>query len=125
MVNNMANDIRNLERRLDALEKMYANEQNHYVYLVREREFVGLNEDTFKAGVMTETDPTDHFDRYTKGTEIICFMNIKKYNRCMERVQDAFSEHFIRRDDYGEGYFTGDRDKMISVLVDLIKLYKM
>ena len=49
--------------------------KKHYIYLLREREFIRLNELTYKIG-RTQQNPYDRFSSYPKGTEIILYVMV-------------------------------------------------
>lgn len=43
-----------------------------YIYLIREREFIRFNEQTYKVG-KTKNDPNTRLSGYPKGSEVILF----------------------------------------------------
>ena len=49
---------------------------NEYVYLVREREFIRLNEETYTIG-RTEQLPNSRLAGQPKGSEVIAFIKVK------------------------------------------------
>jgi hypothetical protein len=53
-----------------------------YVYIIRECDFVRLNEDIYKIGRTAKTNPEDRFQKYRKGTEIIGFFKVNDSIEC-------------------------------------------
>jgi hypothetical protein len=53
-----------------------------YVYIIRECDFVRLNEDIYKIGRTAKYNPEDRFEKYRKGTEIIGFFKVNDSIEC-------------------------------------------
>jgi hypothetical protein len=102
---------------LTNLQKRY---QNDYVYIIREREFVRLNENTYKVGRSKQVDIIDRFDKYPKGTEIICFFSVSDCIDCEAEIIKQFTELFSLQKDYGTEYFQGNVNEMLNVVVKII-----
>jgi hypothetical protein len=83
-----------------------------YVYLLREREFIRLNENTFKVGKTTQ-EPYKRFSGYPKGSEVLAFIAVGDCHKMETEILEHFREHFQQRKEYGSEYFQGDRDKII------------
>ena len=47
-----------------------------YIYIIRECDFVRLNENIYKIGRTAKINPEDRFQKYRKGTEIIGFFKV-------------------------------------------------
>jgi flagellar biosynthesis GTPase FlhF len=53
-----------------------------YVYIIRECDFVRLNENIYKIGRTAKINPEDRFQKYRKGTEIIGFFKVNDSVEC-------------------------------------------
>ncbi len=83
-----------------------------YVYLLREREFIRLNENTFKVG-KTAQEPYKRFSGYPKGSEVLAFIAVGDCHKMETEILEHFRENFQQRKEYGSEYFQGDPDKII------------
>jgi hypothetical protein len=64
-----------------------------YVYIIRECDFVRLNEDIYKIGRTSKTNPEDRFQKYRKGTEIVAFFKVNNSIECENKMIKCFSNH--------------------------------
>lgn len=92
----------------------------NYVYILKEREFVNCGEQVYKIGKTTQQNDR-RFSQYPKGS-ILLFQSICSDCSKIEKViKDKFKTEFKQRNDIGDGYFEGNFNKMIVLLLDIIK----
>ena len=96
-----------------------------YVYIIRECDFVRLNEDIYKIGRTAKTNPEDRFQKYRKGTEIIAFFKVNNSIECENKMIKCFSNHINikKRNEYGKEYFEGNRNELLSEILKIVKNY--
>ena len=114
-----------------------------YVYIVRECDFVRLNEDIYKIGRTSKINPEDRFQKYRKGTEIICCFYVNDSIECKNKIIKCFSNHTnitkmtragdassglassraARMTEYGKEYFQGNKNELLSEILQIVKNY--
>lgn len=97
--------------------KNYENYDNepviHYVYLLKEREFVKTNENIYKIGKSTQIN-LSRFSQYPNGSILYFQMICKDCNKIERNVINKFRVKYINRTDIGHEYFEGNYDDMID-----------
>ncbi len=91
-----------------------------YVYLLREREFIRLNESTYKIGKTTQ-EPHKRFANYPKGSEVLLFVAVEDCHRVERRIIDHFRANFQHRPEYGSEYFQGEPKAMLAAIFSIIQ----
>jgi hypothetical protein len=96
-----------------------------YVYIIRECDFVRLNENIYKIGRTTKTNPEDRFQKYRKGTEIVAFFKVNNSIECENKMIKCFSNHtnIKKRDEYGKEYFEGNRNELLNEILQIVTNY--
>jgi hypothetical protein len=96
-----------------------------YVYIIRECDFVRLNEDIYKIGRTAKTNPEYRFQKYRKGTEIVAFFKVKNSIECENKMIKCFSNHknIKKRDEYGKEYFEGNRNELLNEILQIVTNY--
>ena len=96
-----------------------------YVYILRECDFVRLNEDIYKIGRTAKTNPEDRFQKYRKGTEIVAFFKVNNSIECENKMIKCFSNHINikKRSEYGKEYFQGNRNELLNEILQIVKNY--
>lgn len=96
-----------------------------YVYIVRECDFVRLNEDIYKIGRTSKINPEDRFQKYRKGTEIICCFYVNDSIECKNKIIKCFSNHanITKKAEYGKEYFQGNKNELLSEILEIVKNY--
>ena len=89
-----------------------------YVYMIRLREFVRLNENTYKIGKTTRA-PNERMGNYPKDSEVIVFIQVEDCHEMELRIMREFSKKFIRRADYGDEFFEGEVEEMKKVFLHI------
>lgn len=77
-----------------------------YNYIIREREFIRMNEEVYKVGKCE--DMSKRFKQYPKGSELVKYATVKDRHMSESLMIDDFKKHFIHRKDLGTEYFEGD-----------------
>lgn len=90
----------------------------NYIYLIREREFVRLNENVYKIG-KTEMEPNTRLSGYPKKSEILLFLIVDNCHKSENLLIEEFKKKFIWRKDIGREYFEGNRHDMIILIYKL------
>jgi phenolic acid decarboxylase len=96
-----------------------------YVYIIRECDFVRLNENIYKIGRTAKTNPEDRFQKYRKGTEIIGFFKVNNSIECENKIITCFSNHtnITKMNEYGKEYFQGDKNELLNEILQIVKQY--
>lgn len=97
---------------VDADSENSTTMEKEYVYLLRTREFVGLNMPIYKIG-RTKRTIEQRARGYTKGTNFICWLPVPCHCEVEKLLKAEFKSKFIYRADEGYEYFEGDVDEMI------------
>ena len=90
----------------------------HYIYLLREREFVRLNENCYKIG-RTSQDPVKRFEGYPKGSEIVLYVAVENCLTAEKQLLTIFKTKFQQKKNYGTEYFSGDKNLMIRAILEV------
>jgi hypothetical protein len=98
-----------------------------YVYIIRECDFVRLNEDIYKIGRTAQINPEDRFQKYRKGTEIVGFFGVKDSIECENKIIKCFSNHINikKMNEYGKEYFQGDKNVLLNEILQIVKHYNI
>jgi hypothetical protein len=89
-----------------------------YIYLLREREFIRLNENCYKIG-RTSQDPVKRFEGYPKGSEIILYVAVDNCLTAEKQLLIIFKNKFQQKKNYGTEYFSGDKNLMIKAILEV------
>lgn len=92
---------------------------SEYVYIVRPREFIRLEEETYKIGKTTQS-PNSRLAGYPKGSEVLAFVRVNDCSSIETIIKERFIEIFTQRKEYGVEYFTGDIDRMLEAFMNII-----
>lgn len=95
-----------------------------YIYLIRLREFVRLNEPTYKVGKTTQT-PNGRLGGYPSGSEVYLFKGVSNCHELEKRILVRFKQIFVHRKEYGAETFSGPVVKMIEVIEHEVALYNI
>ena len=87
--------------------------KKNYLYLIKMREFIRLNENTYKIGTTTETKNKLIY-RHPKSSQLILFVEIEN----KDMVLFTFKERFIRKREYGYSYYEGNVVDMINIILN-------
>lgn len=90
-----------------------------YIYLIREREFIRLNEYTYKVGKTGQT-PNKRMGGYPKGSEVLLYTYVDNHDTIETIILDKFKITYTQKREYGTEYFYGDKNQMIKTIMDII-----
>ena len=96
-----------------------------YVYIIRECDFVRLNENIYKIGRTSKANPDDRFQKYRKGTEIVGFFGVKDSIECEKKIINCFSNHnnIKKMSEYGKEYFEGNKKELLNEMLQIVDNY--
>ena len=96
-----------------------------YVYIIRECDFVRLNENIYKIGRTAKINPEDRFQKYRKGTEIIGFFKVNDSVECENKIIKCFSNHnnIKKMSEYGKEYFQGNKKELLNEMLQIVTNY--
>jgi hypothetical protein len=96
-----------------------------YVYIIRECDFVRLNENIYKIGRTAKANPEDRFQKYRKGTEIVGFFGVKDSIECENKIIKCFSNHnnIKKMSEYGKEYFQGNKNELLNEILQIVINY--
>lgn len=100
-----------------------------YIYLIREREFVNSDEHVYKIGATIQKNPSlslTRFNSYKRQSQIICICICESpivYDIESE-LKKIFKYTFVKHPD-GHEYFIGDPNKMIEIIYETMREYKL
>ena len=93
---------------------------DNYIYLLQEREFIRLNENTYKIG-KTETTNLTRFNQYPNGSRLIFQTICNNCHNIEKKIIKIFKNKFIQKKEYGNEYFNGNYMEMIDIIYNIIK----
>ena len=85
-----------------------------HIYLIREREFIRMNESIFKLG--RSSNIKNRCGSYPKNSEIIIILQVSDSVQVEKELMKQFKQLFSQRRDIGEEYFAGDKAQMILTM---------
>lgn len=91
-----------------------------YVYLLQEREFVRIDEPTYKIGMTRQENPYDRLNAYPKGSKILVICCVEDSKNVENSIKQSFDELFGCSSQYGREYYTGDVDLMRRKLFEIV-----
>lgn len=84
---------------------------SEFVYLIREREFRRLGEETYKLGKTTQP-PNSRLRGYPNESEIVMFIEVEDCDKTERALIAEFDKRYILMKQYGREYYQGDRRAM-------------
>jgi hypothetical protein len=99
--------------------KIMPVEQNQYIYLIQEREFIKTGEPIYKIG-KTKQENLTRFNQYPKGSRMLCQLISKDCDEDERVLLGKFRTSYVPRKDIGSEYFEGDYEKMIQDIYETI-----
>jgi hypothetical protein len=93
--------------------------------MIRECDFIRLEEDVYKIRHTSKTNPEDRFQKYRKGTEIIAFFKVNNSIECESKIIKHLSNHtnIKKMSEYGKEYFQGNKFELLTYLLEFVKQY--
>lgn len=92
-------------------------EKEQHIYLLRPVAHVIKNENIFKVGKTTQTNPKQRFRGYDSGYEVWLTVKCNNCDDLEKKILVIFNEKF--KLDHGKEFFNGDPIEMIKTIMDL------
>jgi len=96
----------------------YQHTEIQFVYLIRLREQVRLNETIYKIGKTIQT-PNKRLNGYPKHSEIYMFMQVANCNKAEKNIMNRFDQVFKNQTQYGREYYKGDIRLMKTMICNI------
>jgi hypothetical protein len=94
-----------------------------YVYMLRTRECIRLNETTYKIGKTTR-HPDKRMREYPNGSEVIIILRVSDCSIVEGLLKSKFKELYTQERLYGVEYFSGDINNMVETFTSIASQYK-
>jgi hypothetical protein len=88
------------------------------IYLLREREFVRLNEDVYKIG--RSSNIKNRMNNYPKSSNIELMIGCQDSVGVEKALLEIFRKEFKQMKEYGSEYFQGDKLEMIKIITNFV-----
>ena len=118
----IANPLNLLSHRVCELTMNLNERQYEYVYLLRTREFIRLDENVFKIGRTSKLK--QRFKQYPKSSELIRFKMVRDSVWVEQKIKELFTEKFILKREYGLEWFEGDPNLMSLAFEEIACKYE-
>jgi hypothetical protein len=112
------NRLLNSKQLLEYLKNIGIKERSPHIYILQEREFIRLQEQTYKIG---ETEkPHRRFSGYAKSSELQYISKVDDVRFVEQSAKLRFKALFHQKKEYGTEYFNGNIQDMISEIDKII-----
>ena len=93
----------------------------HYIYLIHPVRFLQIREPTYKIG-KTTTNIGKYIATTYKDCEVIITKKVRNCHKLEHKIIKLFNKNFIKKSLLGNEYYTGDVEKMVSLIDYLIHI---
>ncbi len=90
-----------------------------YVYLIRERTAVIMNQSIYKIGKTTQKN-FSRFNGYGKGYEVFLHIACIDCHAKELTIMSSFADKYRHATEYGKEYFEGDRNEMMRDICNIV-----
>ena len=94
---------------------------NEFIYLIKEREFIKTKEPIYKIG-KTKQENLQRIKSYPNGSILLLYIITNDCDKKEKEIIQKFKEHFIHKKDIGNEYFMGDYNHMINIILSIISI---
>ena len=94
------------------------DENNEFIYLLKEREFVKTKEPIYKIG-KTKQENLNRIKSYPNGSKLLFYNECSNCDEKEKIILNKFKELFIHKKDIGNEYFMGDYILMKNIIYDI------
>jgi hypothetical protein len=94
------------------------DENNEYIYLLQEREFIKTKEPIYKIG-KTKQENLKRIKSYPNGSKLLFYNDCIDCDNIEKVILNKFKEHFIHKREIGNEYFMGDYMLMKNIIFDI------
>lgn len=109
----------NIQPTPDLIKKEEQIDNSGYIYVIREREFVNMNQNVYKIG---RTDNfLRRFSQYPKNSEIIFVNKINNQCKIETKLIRKLKQKFKHRKDIGNEYFEAEKDALLDIVKQITK----
>lgn len=119
------NESESSNMKLEALNgdehRLDLSENQGYIYIIREREFLNMNEDVYKIG-RTENF-IRRFSQYPKNSEVVFTIKVENPSKIESELIKKLKQIIKHRRDIGNEYFEGDRHLITNTIYEIIQKY--
>lgn len=95
----------------------------HYIYLLKEREFIKTNENIFKIG-KTHQEGLSRFSSYPNGSQLLLHIICKNCDAIEKNIILSFKKKYIQRLEIGHEYFQGNYQDMLKDILEEVTNYE-
>lgn len=92
---------------------------NEFIYLIKEREFIKTKEPIYKIG-KTKKENLQRIKSYPNGSILLLYIITNDCDNKEKLIIQKFKELFIHKKDIGNEYFLGDYNHMINIILSII-----
>ncbi len=96
------------------------NNHNGYIYVIWVREFKTAGEPVYKIG--RTSDVSRRVSQYPKGSQLLFCVTTPNMCKTETELLTMLGDHFVKRQDIGNEYFEGDITRMLTLVLDKIRL---
>lgn len=102
----------------------YVNYENlvnkrHYIYILKEREFIKTGENIYKIGKTTQ-EPLKRMAQYPKGSMVFLIVKVDDCHKAERQLLGLFNKTFEQRKDIGREYYHGNICDMIKLIMSTL-----
>lgn len=115
------NDDAESEEPINTESKELINNEN-YLYIIKEREFIKTNENVYKIG-RTNKGHYKRFTQYPKGSVVMALIKVPDAVLYEGQIKKIFNKTFKQRKDIGSEYYEEDFKKIHKLMIDIV--YKL
>ena len=93
-----------------------------HVYMLQLREFIRINESTYKIG-KTKRTPNERFNGYPKGSRVIQICEVRDCHLVEQEIIRKFTKRFLRKTEYGSEYFQGEEEDITEAFNKIVERF--
>ena len=97
------------------------DDNNEFIYLIKEREFIKTKEPIYKIG-KTKQENLQRIKSYPNGSILLLYIITNDCDKKEKEIIQKFKELFIHKKDIGNEYFMGDYNHMINIILSIISI---
>lgn len=104
---------------ISTLESLEIIKNNHYVYIIKEREFIKTNESIYKIG-RTEKGHYKRTSQYPKGSVMMTIVKVSDSKIYETKIKEVFNKKFKQRKDIGSEYYEANFKSLFKQFIKVI-----
>ena len=103
------------------LNQQIQNDKQGFLYILRTRESVRLDEPVYKIGKTYDIE--QRFKQYPKGSELLKSIKVCERHVAEKVLLREFSSKFTNREEFGNEYFEGDLQEMLVIFKEFSRIF--